>query len=189
MEFVAKFLNCQQVKYEYHKPSYLSYRMPISKWMQESITIDFVVGLPLTLGKINSIYVIMDRLMKSTHFVLGKVMYNVEKLAKIHLQETVRLHSVPIFILLNRGTQFNLHFWSFMQKNLGTQLKMSTIFHPKSDGLLEYYLGPTGYDLCLCDRFLQPLEPILAFGVAFMQHHFRPYIRERIELQWVVLLL
>ena len=60
---------------------------------------DFVVGLPKTLGKFDSIWVIVDRLTKSAHFILVKVTYNAEKLAKIYISEIVRLHGVPLSII------------------------------------------------------------------------------------------
>ena len=59
---------------------------------------DFVVGLPKTLGKFDSIWVIVDRLTKSAHFIPVKVTYNAEKLAKLYISEIVRLHGVPLSI-------------------------------------------------------------------------------------------
>ena len=56
-------------------------RMPIPEWKWERIAMDFVVGLPKTLGKFDSIWVIVDRLTKSAHFIPVKVTYNAEKLA------------------------------------------------------------------------------------------------------------
>ena len=67
---------------------------------------DFVVGLPKNLGKYDSIWVIVDRLTKSAHFIPVKLTYNAEKLARIYISEIVRLHGVPLSIISNRGTQF-----------------------------------------------------------------------------------
>ena len=67
---------------------------------------DFVVGLPKTLGKFASIWVIVDRLTKSAHFILVKMIYNAEKLAKLYISGIVRLHGVPLSIISNRGTRF-----------------------------------------------------------------------------------
>ncbi|WMV20183.1 hypothetical protein MTR67_013568 [Solanum verrucosum] len=66
----AKCNNCQQVKYEHQSPAGLLQRMPISEWKWEKIAMDFVVCLPKTLGKFDSIWVVVDRLTKSTHFIL-----------------------------------------------------------------------------------------------------------------------
>ena len=71
---------------------------------------DFVVGLPKTMGKYDSIWVIVDRLTKSAHFIPVKVTYNEEKLAKLYILEIVRLHGVPLSIISDRGTQFTSKF-------------------------------------------------------------------------------
>ena len=65
---------------------------------------DFVVGLPKMMGKYDYIWVIVDRLTKSAHFIPVKVTYNAEKLAKIYVSEIVRLHGVPLSIISDRGT-------------------------------------------------------------------------------------
>ena len=70
--------------------------MPIPEWKWERIAMDFVVGLPKTMGKYDSIWVIVDRLTKSAHFIPVKVTYNAEKLAKIYISKVVRLHGVPL---------------------------------------------------------------------------------------------
>ncbi|WMV58887.1 hypothetical protein MTR67_052272 [Solanum verrucosum] len=68
-EFVAKCQNCKQVKYEHQRPAGLLQRMPITEWKWERLAMDFVVGLPKTLGKFDSIWVVVDRLTKSAHFI------------------------------------------------------------------------------------------------------------------------
>ena len=98
---------------------------------------DFVVGLPKTLGKFDSIWVIVDRLTKSAHFIPVKVTYNVEKLARLYISEIVRLHGVPLSIISNRGTQFTSKFWRTLHAELGTSLDLSTAFHPQIDGQSE----------------------------------------------------
>ena len=98
---------------------------------------DFVVGLPKTMGKYDSIWVIVDRLTKSAHFIPVKVTYNAEKLAKIYISEIVRLHGVPLSIISDRGTQFTSKFWKTLHAALGTRLDLSTAFHPQTDGQSE----------------------------------------------------
>ena len=90
---------------------------------------DFVVGLPKTMGKYDSIWVIVDRLTKSAHFILVKVTYNAEKLAKIYVSEIVRLHGVPLSIISDRGMQFTSKFWKTLHEELGTRLNLSAVFH------------------------------------------------------------
>ena len=95
---------------------------------------DFVVGLPKTLGKFDSIWVIVDRLTKSVHFIPVKVTYNAEKLARIYISKIVRLHGVPLSIISDRGTKFTSKFWRKLHAELGNRLDLSTAFHPRTDG-------------------------------------------------------
>ena len=103
VDFVAQCPNCQQVKYEHQRPGGTLQRMLIAEWKWERIAMDFIVGLPKTLGKYDSIWVIVDRLTKSAHFIPVMVTYNAEKLAKLYISEIVRLHGVPLSIISDRG--------------------------------------------------------------------------------------
>ena len=105
------------------------------KW--ERIIVDFVVRLPKTLGKFDSISVIVDRLTKSDHLIPVKMTYNAEKLAKLYISEIVRLHGVPLSIISDRGMQFTSMFWRTLHAELGTRLDLSTAFHPQTDGQSE----------------------------------------------------
>ena len=98
---------------------------------------DFVVGLPKTLGKFDSIWVIVDRLTKSALFIPVKVTYSAEKIDKIYISEIVRLHGVPLSIISDRGTQFTSKFWKTLHEELVTRLDLSTAFHPQTDGQSE----------------------------------------------------
>ncbi|XP_070050656.1 uncharacterized protein [Nicotiana tomentosiformis] len=84
-------------------------RLELLKW--ERITMDFVVGLPRTLRKFDAVWVIVDKLTKSAHFIPVMTTYSLEQLARIYIHEIVRLHSVPVSIISNRGTQFTSYFW------------------------------------------------------------------------------
>mgnify|MGYP003703523581 CR=1 FL=1 len=83
VEFISKCLQCQQVKVEHQRPTGLHQALPIPKWKWEHLTMDFIMGLPRTPRGINSIWVIVDRLTKSTHFLPVKTQYNADKLATI----------------------------------------------------------------------------------------------------------
>ena len=98
---------------------------------------DFVVGLPTTLGGYDSIWVVVDRLTKSAHFISVRVKYTAEKLAELYICQIVRLHGVPISIISDRGSLFSSLFWKAFQHGLGTLLDMSTAFHPQTDGQSE----------------------------------------------------
>ena len=78
--------------------------MPIPEWKWERIAMGFVIGLPKKMVKYNSIWVIVDRLTKSAHFIPVKVTYNAEKLAKRYISDIVRLHGVPLSIISDRCT-------------------------------------------------------------------------------------
>ncbi|XP_019258040.1 PREDICTED: uncharacterized protein LOC109236325, partial [Nicotiana attenuata] len=99
------------VKYENQRPGGLFQHMPIPEWKWERITMDFVVGLPRTLRKVDSVWVIVDRLTKSAHFIPVATTYTAERYAQIYIREIVRLHGVPVSIISDRGPQFTSHFW------------------------------------------------------------------------------
>ena len=109
----------------------------LPSWKWDMINMDFVIGLPRTSWKFDSIWVIVDRLTKSAHFLPVRTTYTVEEYAKLYIKEIVRLHGVPISIISDRGTQFTANFWKSFQRYLGTQMKLSTAFHPQTDGQAE----------------------------------------------------
>ena len=80
----------------------------------------------------------MDRLTKSAHFIPFGTTYSSERLAEIYIREIIRLHGVPVSIISDRGTQFTSQFWRAVQRELGTQVELSTTFHPQTDGQFEH---------------------------------------------------
>ena len=98
---------------------------------------DFVTGLPITFGGRNTIWVIVDRLTKSAHFIAIKKTGGADQLAQIYLRDIVRLHGVPVSIVSDRDTKFTSTFWRAFQKALGTKVHMSTAYHPQTDGQSE----------------------------------------------------
>ena len=105
-EVVGKCLTCQQVKAEHQLPSGLLQPVKVPLWKWERVTMDFVSGLPLTPSKKDSIWVIVDRLTKSAHFIRICTDYSLQKLAKLYVAEIVRLHGVPVSIISNRDPRF-----------------------------------------------------------------------------------
>ena len=95
------------------------------------------MGLPRSRRKNDSIWVVVDRLRKSAHFIHVKSTYSTEEYARININEIVRLHGIPLSIILNRDAQFTSRFWRSFQKGLGTQVKLSTTFHPQTVGQAE----------------------------------------------------
>ena len=135
--FVSRCLTCQQVKAEHQKPAGKLQLLPIPVWKWEKITMDFVTGLPRTQRQHDAIWVIVDRLTKSAHFLPINVEDSLEKLAKLYVDEIVRLHGVPVSIVSDRDPRFTSRFWPSLQTALGTRLHFSTAFHPQTDGQSE----------------------------------------------------
>ncbi|KAA3466337.1 reverse transcriptase [Gossypium australe] len=102
---------------------------------------DFVSGLPLTLKKKDVIWVVIDRLTKSTHFISVRTDYSLDKLVELYISEIVRLHRVPLSIISDRVLRFTLRFWKKLQEALGTKLNFSTAFHPQIDVSKRYKNG------------------------------------------------
>ncbi|KAL0294617.1 UNVERIFIED_CONTAM: Transposon Ty3-G Gag-Pol polyprotein [Sesamum radiatum] len=136
-EFVAKCMTCQQVKAKHQTPAgkLRPLLIPECKW--ENITMDFIVGLPRTFRKHDAIWVIVDRLTKSAHFLLIRQGDSLDKLAKLYVSEIIRLHGVHVSIVSDRDSRFTSCFWRSLQRALGTKLYFSTAFHPQTDGQSE----------------------------------------------------
>ena len=102
------------------------------------MTCDFVVKLPRTQKKHDSIWVVVDRLTKSAHFIPTKSTRTAEYLARLYIDNIVRLHGIPKEIFLDRDPLFTSHSWSAFQKALGAEIKLSTAYHPQTDGQSEH---------------------------------------------------
>jgi hypothetical protein len=98
---------------------------------------DFIVGLPLTARKFNSIWVIVDRLTKFAHFIPMNTNYNVQKYAEIYVTRVLCLHRVAKTIISDQGSQFIARFWEQLHASLGTHLIHSSAYHPQTDGQTE----------------------------------------------------
>ena len=136
-EWVSKCLTCQKVKVEHQRPSGLLQPLHIPEWKWEHIAMDFVVGLPRTTTNHNAIWVIIDRLTKTAHFLPINEKFSLDKLVHLYLKEIVVRHGVPVTIVSDRDPRFNSRFWRKFQECLGTKLKMSTAYHPQTDGQSE----------------------------------------------------
>ncbi|GKD72879.1 reverse transcriptase domain-containing protein, partial [Tanacetum coccineum] len=130
--YVSKCLTCSKVKAE---------------WKWDKITMDFITKLPRSKSGHDTIWVIVDRLTKSAHFLAIREDCSTEKLAKIYIDEIVVRHGVPVSIISDRDGRFTSCCWQIVQKDLGTRLDMSTAYHPQTDGQSE--------------RMIQTLEDML----------------------------
>ena len=110
-EFVARCLVCQQVKADHAKTPGLLQPLSIPEWKWEHITMDFVTGLPRTPSGYDAIWVVVDRLTKSAHFIPYRVGQSTAVLARKYVVEVVRLHGVPISIVSDRDPRFVSRLW------------------------------------------------------------------------------
>ncbi|GJX25744.1 putative reverse transcriptase domain-containing protein [Tanacetum coccineum] len=130
-------------------------------WKWERITMDFITKLPKTSNGHDTIWVIVDRLTKSAHFIPTRETDSMETLTRLYIKEIVSRHGVPISIISDRDSHFTSRFWQSLQSALGTQLDMSTAYHPETDGQSE--------------RTIQTLEDMLRacvidFGKGWEKH-------------------
>ncbi|GJX24710.1 putative reverse transcriptase domain-containing protein [Tanacetum coccineum] len=122
---------------------------------------DFITKLPKTTNGYDTIWVIVDRLTKSAHFLTMRENDQMEKLMRLYMKDVVTRHGVPIFIISNRDSRFTSLFWKELHEALGTRLDMSMAYHPETDGQSE--------------RTIQTLEDMLRacvidFGKSWDRH-------------------
>ncbi|GJY75929.1 putative reverse transcriptase domain-containing protein [Tanacetum coccineum] len=151
----------QPVKAEHQRPSGLLVQPEIPQWKWDNITMDFVTKLPKSSQGYDTIWVIVDRLTKSAIFTPMRETDSMEKLARMYLKEVVTRHGIPVSIIYDRDPRFASNFWRSLQKALGTNLDMSTAYHPQTDGQSE--------------RTIQTLEDMLRacvidFGNGWVRH-------------------
>ncbi|KAK9045785.1 hypothetical protein V6N11_051693 [Hibiscus sabdariffa] len=94
---------------------------------------DFVSGLPITAQKNDAVWMIVDRLTKSAHFIPVRKSMSFDILAELYIRELIRLHGVPISIVSDRDLKFTSRLWKSLQKALGTRVNLSTTFHLQTD--------------------------------------------------------
>ena len=136
-EYVSKCLTCQQIRVEHMRPGGELQPLPVPDWKWEDISMDFVTALPRTPAGHEAVWVVVDRLTKSAHFIPIKMTYPLEKLARLYIREIVRLHGIPKTIVSDRDPRFVSRFWKSLHQAMGTRLSFSTAFHPQTDGQSE----------------------------------------------------
>nr|GEY31585.1 reverse transcriptase domain-containing protein [Tanacetum cinerariifolium] len=160
-EYVGKCLTCFRVKAECQKPFDLLVQPEIPMWKWERITMDFVMKLPKTSNGHDTIWVIVNLLTKSAHFIPTRETDSMETLTRLYIKEIVSRHGVPISIISDHDSYFTSRFWQSLQSALGTQLDMSTSYHLETDEQSE--------------RTIQTLEDMLracviVFGKGWEKH-------------------
>nr|GEU82876.1 hypothetical protein [Tanacetum cinerariifolium] len=135
--YASKCLTCARVKAEHQRPSGLLVQPAIPEWKWDNITMDFITKLLKSSQGFDTIWVIVDRLTKFTHFLPIREIDPLDKLARLYLNRIVARHEIPASIICDRDRRFTSNFWRSFQKAFGTDISMSTTYHPEIDGQSE----------------------------------------------------
>ena len=119
-EYISRCMKCQQVKVEHRHLEGLLHPLPVPEWKWEVISMDFIIGFPLTWRQHDSIMVVVDKLTKETHFMPVNSTHKTADIAKIFMKDIFRLHGFPKAIISDRDTKFTSSFWKSLFIDLGT---------------------------------------------------------------------
>nr|GEU93914.1 putative reverse transcriptase domain-containing protein [Tanacetum cinerariifolium] len=151
--YVSKCLTYATVKAKHQKPFRLLQQPENPVWKWERITMVFVSGLPRTPSGYDTIWVIVDRLTKSAHFLPMKKTDSIEKLTRLYLREIVYRHGITVSIILDQDSHFTSRFWRSLQEALGTNLDMKKIIQIKN-----CLLAARSHQNSFAHKRLKPLE-------------------------------
>ena len=135
--YVASCLVCQQVKAKHQHPAGMMQPLPIPEWKWDHVTMDFIVGLSRMASGKDAIWMIVDRLTKTVHFIPIRTSFSLDRLARLYVNEIVSKHGVPASIISDRDPRFTSRFWEKLQGALGTQVRFSTAFYPQTNDQSE----------------------------------------------------
>ncbi len=160
-EFVLSCDICSRSKNPRHRPYGLLQPLPVPKQPWSSISMDFITDLPLS-DSFDSIFVVVDRLTKMAHFIPCKKTITGEETARLFLDNVYRYHGLPNDIISDRGPQFVSKFWKSLFAILKVDIKLSSAFHPQTDGQTE--------------RVNQVLEQYLRCTINYQQDDWTSYL-------------
>lgn len=136
--YIATCMECQMMKSNKNQNLYTSEVMTTTGERWQHITMDFITHLPPSKkNRHDAIWTIVDRLTKRAHFIPVSTTATTKKLAKIYIKNIFRLHGVPMSIVSDRDPKFTADFWKHLWEELKTELRMSTVNHPQTDGQSE----------------------------------------------------
>jgi hypothetical protein len=128
-QYVSECDTFQRIKASHLKSARALQPLSIPSWKLDDISMDFILGLPNTSRHHNSIWLIVDRLMKVAHFLPVHTTDKAQKYAELYIDRIVCLHGLPRTIDIDRGAQFVARFWEQLQESLGTKLIRSSAYH------------------------------------------------------------
>jgi hypothetical protein len=160
-EFVLSCDICSRSKNPRHRPYGLLQPLPVPRRPWSSVSMDFITDLPPS-NSFDSIFVLVDRLTKMAHFVPCKKTSSSEDTARLFLDNVYRYHGLPDDIVSDRGTQFVSKFWKSLFEILKVDIKLSSAFHPQTDGQTE--------------RVNQVLEQYLRCTINYQQDDWTEYL-------------
>ncbi len=135
-ELIRQCEVCAQNKMDIQAYPGLLQPLPIPGQIWEDISMDFIESLPKSECK-DTILVVVDRLTKNSHFLPLRHPFTAKEVARVFLDSIYKLHGCPKSIISDRDKVFTSSFWKELFQLLGTQLKMSTSYHPETDGQTE----------------------------------------------------
>ena len=135
--YVSTCLTCQLNKPSTLLPMGLLQPLPIPDRPWQVVTMDLITALPRTTAGHDAIVVFVDKLTKWATYVLTTTTVDAPMLARLFFDHILRLHGLPSAIISDRDARFTSLFWQALWQQLGTQLQMSTAFHPQTDGQTE----------------------------------------------------
>lgn len=135
--YVASCSSCQRNKAIRRLPAGLLHPLAVPEQRWDTVTMDFVVKLPMTTRKYDAITVFVDKVSKQVHFAPSRTTDTAVDVANCFFANVFRLHGLPLTIVSDRDSKFTSTFWRRLQERLGTKLAMSSSFHPQTDGQSE----------------------------------------------------
>ena len=136
-QYIEKCQSCQLNKTSTQLPIGLlqSLEIPGKRW--ETVTMDLITQLPVTTQGNDAIVVFVDKFTKMVHYAATTTTCTADQVARIFFDTVIRLHGIPKHIISDRDRRFTSRFWRELWTLCGTQLKMSTAYHPQTDGQTE----------------------------------------------------
>ena len=128
--YISRCMKCQHVKVDHQNPTGLLQPLPVQEWKWEFISMDFIIGFPMTWRQNDSIMVVVDNFTKATQFIPMQYTHKTDDIEKIFMKEIFKLHGLPKEIISDRDVKFTSNFWKGLFAYLGTKLNFITSYHP-----------------------------------------------------------